>query len=466
MAEPKTILIRGGTVVTPETLLDADVLVRGEQIQAIGHDLPAPRGTEVVDATNLLVLPGVVDAHVHIQLDTGVYASPSNWQIESRAAAFGGVTTVVDFAAQTRSATQFTGQSFAEALDARLAQAALSCIDYAFHMMVTDVPPGQEEVLGDLVDLGIQSLKLYTTYRPNYYVDDAAILRLLEAAGRYGLTTLVHCENDALVTAQTQALIEAGNTGWRYHGAARPALAEQEAAARVLLLAEAAHAPVVIVHNSIGATTALVAAARECGQVAFCETCPQYLLLDNTVYEGSEPWRYILQPPLRDAGKREKLWALVAEGVVDMIVTDHCDYTLAQKTALDDFTKTPGGLPGLETLLPLVATYGVADGRIDWTDLVRLLAASPAQLYNLWPRKGALLPGSDADIVLYDPTPTETLTAERLHSAAGYTPYEGMRVQGCVVATLRRGTFLVRDGEFVGADSAGVYLRREPLFWE
>jgi dihydropyrimidinase len=459
MAKPKTMLIRGGTVVTPETMLDADVLIRGEQIQAIGHDLPAPRGAEVVDATDLLVLPGVIDAHVHIQLDTGIYASPSNWRVESRAAAFGGVTTVVDFA------TQFPGQNFTEALDARLAEAALSCIDYTFHMMVTDVPPGQEDVLGDLVELGIQSLKLYTTYRPNYYMDDASILRLLEAAGRYGLTTLVHCENDALVTAQTQALIEAGDTGWRYHGAARPVLAEQEAATRVLLLAEAAHAPVVIVHNSIGETTALVAAARARGQVAFCETCPQYLLLDNTLYEGSEPWRYILQPPLRDPREREKLWTLISEGVVDMIITDHCDYTLAQKTALDDFTKTPGGLPGLETLLPLMATYGVGDNFIDWSDLARLLAASPAQVYNLWPRKGALLPGSDADIVLYDPTPTHTLTAERLHSAAGYTPYEGMRVQGRVVSTLRRGAFLVRDGEFVGDENAGVYLRREPLFW-
>ncbi|HOU12287.1 MAG TPA: dihydropyrimidinase [Anaerolineae bacterium] len=458
MVEPKTMLIRGGTVVTPETLLDADVLIRGEQIQAIGHDLPAPDGVEVVDATNLLVLPGVIDAHVHIQLNTGIYASPSNWQVESRAAAFGGVTTVVDFAAQ------IPGNSFVEALDARLAEAAPSHIDYAFHMTVTDVPPGQEDMLGDLTDLGILSIKLFTTYRPNYYVDDATLLRLLEAAGRYGLTTLVHCENDALVTAQTQALIEAGDTGWRYHGAARPALAEQEAAARVLLLAEAAQAPVVIVHNSIGATSALVAAARARGQVAFCETCPQYLVLDNTLYDGAEPWRYILQPPLRDPAEREKLWTLVADGTVDMLVTDHCDYTRAQKTALDDFTKTPGGLPGLETLLPLMATYGVGDGRIDWSDLARLLAAGPARLYNLWPRKGALLPGSDADIVLYDPTPTDTLSAERLHSAAGYTPYEGLRVQGRVVATLRRGEFLVRDGDFVGS-GAGIYLRREPLFW-
>ncbi len=457
MVKPKTILIRGGTVVTSQTLLDADVLIRGEQIQAIGHDLTAPRGAESVDATGLLVLPGVIDAHVHIQLNTGIYASPSNWQVESRAAAFGGVTTVVDFA------TQFPGQSFAEALKARLAEAAPSYIDYAFHMMVTDVPPGQEDMLGDLVELGIQSLKLYTTYRPNYYADDATLLRLLEAAGRYGLMTLVHCENDALVTAQTQSLIEAGNTGWRYHGASRPALAEREAAARVLLLAEAADAPVVIVHNSIGATAALVAAARARGQAAFCETCPQYLLLDNTLYEGSEPWRYILQPPLRDPGEREKLWTLVAEGAVDMLVTDHCDYTLAQKMAVDDFTKTPGGLPGLETLLPLLATFGVGDGYLDWSDLVRLLATNPALIYNLWPRKGALLPGADADIVLYDPEPTDTLTVERLHSAAGYTPYEGIQVQGRVVSTLRRGTFLVRDGEFVAGDNVGVYLPRRPL---
>ena len=212
-------------------------------------------------------------------------------------------------------------------------------------------------------------------------------------------------------------------------------------------------------------TAALAAEAREDGQIVFNETCPQYLLLDNTLYAGSEPWRYILQPPLRDPEERERLWALVGAGLVDMLVTDHCDYTQAQKRADDDFTRTPGGLPGLETLLPLMATYGVGDGRIDWPDLVRLLAANPARIYNLWPRKGALLPGSDADIVLYDPTPTGTITAENLHSLAGYTPYEGLRVQGRVVATLRRGAFLVRAGAFVGSEGSGVYLPRAPRFW-
>ncbi len=454
-----TLLIRGGTVITPEAKLEADVLVRGETIQAIGRDLPAPDGAEIVDATDMLVLPGIIDAHVHIQLDTGIYKAPDDWFIGSRSAAFGGVTTVVDFA------TQFKGQSFREALEARLAEAAPSVIDYALHMMVTDVPPEQEDRLGELTELGVTSIKLYTTYRPNYYADDATIYRLLEAAGRYGLMTLVHCENDALVTAQTQALVEAGRIGLRYHGLSRPALAEVEAAARVLFLARAANAPVVIAHNSLGDTTALVAAARRRGQVAFAETAPQYLLLDNTLYEGTEPWRYILQPPLRDPAEREKLWQWVEAGEVDMLITDHCDYTPAQKQAVDDFTRTPGGLPGLETLLPLMVTYGVSDGRMDWTDLVRMMAENPARIYNLWPRKGALLPGFDADIVIYDPSTLGTITAASLHALAGYTPYEGLRVQGRVVTTIRRGAFLVREGEFVGERGSGLFLRREPQTW-
>ena len=332
-------------------------------------------------------------------------------------------------------------------------------------MMITDVPAGSEDELGALPNLGIQSIKLYTTYRPNYYADDAVLLRLLEAAGRYGLLSLVHCENDALVSAQTQSLIDAGETSWHFHGAARPALAEQEAAARVLLLASAVDAPVVIAHNSTARTAAMVADARQRGQAAFCETAPQYLLLDQTLYEGAEPWRYILQPPLRAAEEREKLWSLVSAGHVDMLITDHCDYTVAQKRAVDDFTKTPGGLPGLETLLPLIATYGVGEGRIDWTDLVRMLSANPARLYNLWPAKGSLLPGSDADIVIYDPTVSGMITAERLHMLAGYTPYEGLSVLGGVNATLRRGEWLVRDGVFVGQGGTGRYLPRGPLFW-
>ncbi len=460
MAAESQVLIRGGTVVTAETMVTADVLIEGEVIRAIGLDLPVPEHGEVVDADGLLILPGIIDAHTHIQLDTGLYRTADTWLEGSRAAAFGGITTVVDFA------TQFEGQSFKEALDIRLSETAASVIDYALHMMVTDLPAGREEELGVLPELGIQSIKLYTTYRPNYYADDATLLRLMDVAARYGLITLVHCENDALVKAQTEALVKSGRIGWRYHGVSRPLLAEQEATGRVLFLAEAAGAPVVIVHASTGLTSAMVAEARERGQIAYSETTPQYLLLDSSLYEGNEPWRYILQPPLRPSPETEALWSLVADGQVDMLVTDHCDYKKAQKLAVNNFTKTPGGLPGTETLFPLMATYGVAAGWIDWPDLVRMMAVNPAQIYNLWPRKGALLPGSDADLVLFDPAYEGVVTAEGLHMIAGYSPYEGMRIKGRVVSTLRRGAFLVRDGAFVAEPSSGVFLKREPRFWD
>ena len=447
-----TLLVRGGTLVTPDGLLEADLLAQGERIQAIGRDLPQVPDTRVVDATGCYVLPGVIDAHTHIALDTGIYKTPDDWAAGSRAAACGGVTTVVDFA------TQFPGQTLRQALEARLAEAQEATIDYTFHVMVTDLPPGREGELADLVELGVPSIKLYTTYRPNYYADDATILRLMETCARLGILPLVHCENDALVTAQTAALAAAGKTGWRFHGRSRPALAEQEAVQRVLFLARAAGCPVHICHCSTAVSVELVAAARAAGQAATCETCPQYLLLDSTVYDGAEPWRYILQPPLRDPSEPEKLWALVTAGAVDTLVTDHCDYTVAQKTAVDDFTRTPGGLPGLETLLPLTYSSGVAAGRLSLPRMVDLLAANPARLWGLWPRKGALLVGADADIVVYDPAPAGVVAAERLHHVAGYTPYAGMSLKGQVRTTIVRGHIVYHEGHFRGGK--GQFVRR------
>ena len=449
-----TLLIRGGTLVLPEGTLEADLLVQGERVKAIGRNLPLAHDTQVIDAEGCIVLPGVIDAHVHIALDTGIYQTPDDWFIGTRAAACGGVTTVVDFA------TQFPGQTLREAVENRLREAEDAVIDYAFHVMVTDLPPGREGELADLVDLGTPSIKLYTTYRPNYYADDATILRLLTAAADLGIRPLIHCENDDLVTAQTQALVDAGQTGWRFHGQSRPALAEQEAVQRILFLAEAAGCPVHICHCSTARSVALVAEARDNGQEVTCETCPQYLLLDNTAYEGPEPWRYILQPPLRDPEEPAALWALVEAGAVDLIATDHCDYTKDQKVAQDDFTRTPGGLPGLETLLPLMYTYGVAEGRLTLPQLAGLLSANPARVWGLWPRKGNLLPGADADIVVYDPRPEKSVRTEDLHYLAGYTPYEGMRVQGEVRATLSRGQVIYREGRFLGRKGRGQFIPR------
>jgi dihydropyrimidinase len=363
---------------------------------------------------------------------------------------------VIDFA------TQFSGQTLQEAVEERLKEAQEAAIDYGFHVMVTDLPPGREGELTDLVELGTPSVKLYTTYRPNYYADDATILRLMTVVAEVGITPLVHCENDALVTAQTEALAAAGETGWQYHGRSRPALAEQEAIQRILFLADAADCPVHICHCSTAGSVVLVDLARDEGQIATCETCPQYLLLDDTVYQESDPWRYILQPPLRDGWDAAGLWMLVEDGRVDLIATDHCDYSKAQKTAQDDFAQTPGGLPGVETLLPLMFTYGVDDGQLTLPQLSKLLSTNPARIWGLWPQKGALLTGSDADIVVYDPRPESILNAESLHHLASYTPYEGMRIRGQVKATVSRGRIVFRDGQFIGKKGQGQFIRRDP----
>jgi dihydropyrimidinase len=328
--------------------------------------------------------------------------------------------------------------------------------------MVTDLPPGREGEIADLASLGVPSVKLYTTYRPNYYADDATILRLMSACADHGVLPLVHCENDDLVTRRIEALVAAGETGWRHHGASRPALAEQEAVQRVLFLAEAAGSPVHICHCSTARSVSLVAEAVEAGQMATCETCPQYLLLDKSVYHGSEPWRYILQPPLRGPEEPRRLWTLVEAGLVNLIATDHCDYTRAQKMALNDLTETPGGLPGMETLLPLMFTYGVAAGRLTLSHLTELLSANPARLWGLWPKKGTLQPGADADVIVYDPAPTDQISEENLHHLAGYTPYEGMDVRGQVRATIARGQVIYHQGRFIGVEGRGRFVSREP----
>ncbi len=453
---PQT-LIKGGTLVTAETAFHADLAIAGEHIAAVGTDLPSAPGARIIDATGCIVLPGIIDAHTHIQLDTGIFHTLDDWLIGTRAAACGGVTTVIDFA------TQFPGQGLAEAVQNRWQETRSAVIDYGLHCMVTDLPAGREDELQELINLGVPSIKLYTTYRPNYYADDATILRLLRAAGERGILPIVHCENDALVSAATQALVAAGETGLSNHGRARPALAEVEAVNRVLFLAQAADAPVYIVHCSVARSVELVAQARVRGQAAFAETCPQYLLLDESVYASDEAYRFILQPPLRAAENNDGLWRLVETGAVDVVATDSCDYTLDQKTAHPDFTRTPGGLPGTETLLPLMASYGITDNRLQWPDLVRMLSTNPARIFGLYPTKGTLMPGADADVVIYDPSDSYTLSDDDLHGLAGYTPFEGFPLHGRVRMTLSRGQIVYDDGEFKGGTGHGRFIARQPL---
>ena len=467
-----TTLIKNGTLITPNGELHGDLLLVGEKIAAIGIDLPAAGVDRVIDAAGCVVLPGLVDPHTHIVLDTGIYKTPDDWAVGTRTAACGGVTTVIDFA------TQFAGQDMHSALAARQAEVSgLAQIDYGLHMMLTALPGIEAELEAWMVDLlaaGINSIKVYTTYRPNYYQDDDALLQVFRAAAAHDVVVMIHCENDALVAAARERLVKAGKTGLAYHGQARPALAEVEAANRALFLADRAGEPrsrgaeeqrgggttgpqVYVVHCSASGTVDEVTQAVRRGQPAIAETTVQYLTLDETVYTGPHPEWGIMQPPLRAVNEKILLWKQIADGVISTIGTDHCDYTISQKREHTEFTKTPGGIPGLETLLPLLATEGVAAGRISWSRLVEVCCANPARIFGLGD-KGRLEPGADADVVIYDPRVEEVISVEKLHNLAGYTPYEGRRVQGAVRDVFSRGRQLVREGEFIPAPGWGRFV--------
>jgi len=460
-----TTLLKNGILITPSGELRGDLLLAGEKIAAIGLDLPAAGSDRVIDAAGCVVLPGLVDPHTHIVLDTGIYKTPDDWAAGTRTAACGGVTTVIDFA------TQFAGQDMHQALAARQAEVGgLAQIDYGLHMMFTALPGTDAELEAWMVDLlaaGISSIKVYTTYRPNYYQDDDALLRVFRAAATHDVVVMIHCENDALVSAARERLVRAGKTALAYHGQARPALAEVEAANRALFLANRAgeqgggvlRGPqVYVVHCSASGTVEQVALAAANGQRAIAETTVQYLTLDESVYIGERPETGIMQPPLREGNEKILLWKQVADGTVSTIGTDHCDYTISQKREHAEFTKTPGGIPGLETLLPLLATEGVAAGRITWSRLVEVCCANPARIFGLG-GKGRLEPGTDADVVVYDPRVEGVISADKLHNLAGYTPYEGRRVQGAVRDVFSRGRQLVSAGEFLPAPGWGRFVR-------
>lgn len=454
------VLIQNGQVISPTDVVQADVLIQDEKI--VGIVAPGSISWDdarIIDAAGCYVMPGLVDPHTHIQLDTGIFQTIDDWEIGTRTAAFGGVTTVVDFA------TQYPGMTFPEALQARLEQCKPAYIDYSHHMMITDPPESQDDyrrALEELRDLGVPSIKLYTTYRPNYYMDDGDLLRTFEAMPD-DMLAMVHCENDAIVTAATQNLIKAGNIGWAYHGQSRPWQAEVEAVRRVIQLANLADATVYIVHCTLPQTLRMIHDLRQQShhpERIFFETCPQYFTLNDTVYTGNRAEYFILQPPLRGLQDMEAMRH--DHRLVDVISTDHCDYSLAQKQEFQEFAKTPGGLPGLETSLQLTFTYTnlPLDQRASY--IVNKMAAHPAQIFGLYPQKGALLPESDADVIIYDPHVEATINADALHTIGGYTPYEGMSVQGAVRTTISRGTILVDDGQFYGEKGRGRFLQASP----
>jgi dihydropyrimidinase len=452
------LVIRGGTLVTAAETLRADLGIAGGRIAALGQAL---RGVEVIDASGLLVLPGAVDPHVHLQMDAGATVSSDSWETGTVAAACGGTTTVIDFIEPER------GGPLLPSLAARRAEAdGHAVIDYGLHMTLRS---GDTPVLADVpavIEAGCPSFKTYLTYE-GFRLDDDAFLAALEAVGGAGGLVLVHAENHAAIERLRARFIAEGKTEPRWHPRSRPVATEAEAIERALALAEIAECPLYVVHISTARGAAAVERARARGQIAFGETCPQYLLLDDSAFDapGFEGARFVCSPPLRPADNPPELWRTLASGALSTAGTDHCPFFFETQKTLGRaaFTHIPNGLPGIEARLALLHTFGVGAGRLSLNRWVEVCCTAPAQIFGLYPRKGALLPGADADVVLFDPHKVVTLAHALLHENVDYTPYEGFTLRGYPVLTIARGEVIVREGEYIGAKGRGQFLHRKPF---
>lgn len=452
------LVVRGGTLVTASEVFSADIGIRGERIAAVGEALT---GGREIDARGLLVLPGAVDPHVHLQLDAGATQSSDDWETGTLAAACGGTTTVIDFIEPEPNG------SLLNALAARRAQAdGRAVVDYGLHMTLSRADP---EVLGEVpacVDAGCSSFKTYLTYDA-LRLDDDEFLSALECVGRAKGIVLVHAENHAVVGRLRAQFIAEGKTAPRFHPLSRPVAAEAEAVERALALAEIARCPLYVVHVSTARGAQSVARARERGQTAFGETCPHYLVLTDAEYErpGFEGAKFVCSPPLRPAENPPVLWSHLASGKLQTVGTDHCPFFFSTQKSLgrSAFTAIPNGMPGIEPRLALMHTFGVNAGRLSLNRWVEVCCTAPARIFGLYPRKGTIMPGADADLVLFDPNKELTLGRAILHENVDYTPYEGMRLRGYPVMTLSRGQVIMRDGEFVGERGRGIFLKCAPF---
>jgi dihydropyrimidinase len=452
------LVIANGTLVTAEATMRADLGISGERIAAIGGRLD---GLDTIDAKGMLVLPGAVDEHVHLQMPVGEVTSSDDFFTGTRAAACGGTTTVVDFVEPR------AGQTLTEALAERRAEAdGRVAIDYGLHMTLSRADDETLAQVPACIEAGSASFKLYTAYA-GLRLDDGELLRTLAALRRHGGRALVHAENHHAIVYLTARALADGRTGPENHPLTRPALMEAEAIHRLLALAHVAGAPLVLAHLSCALGLEEVRAARARGQTVWVETCPQYLLLDEAEYRrpGFEGAKFVMSPPLRREEDRLALWAGLAAGEVDTVATDHCPFLYAtQKTrGRADFSRIPGGAPGVETRLPLLYTHGVRAGRLSVERWVEVCCTAPARRFGLAPRKGTLAVGADADVVVFDPERRATLSFESLHQNVDYCPYEGWELQGYPLAVLSRGKVVVRDGWFLGAAGRGRFLRTAPL---
>lgn len=454
-------LIKNGHIVTAVDSYVADILIEGETVALIGKDLGALIGEvdKTIDATNKLVIPGGVDPHTHMDLPFGGTAASDDFETGTRAAAFGGTTTIIDFA------VQYKGQALNEALDAWFAKSeGKATTDYGFHMICTDLPDERLPELKSMIDQGVSSFKLFMAYPGVFLVDDGTIFKAMTTAGEHGGLICMHAENGVIIDVLVKRALAEGKTGPKYHALTRPTKAEAEGVHRAIAIAEMAHSPVYIVHLSCHDALKEVQYARDLGLPAFAETCPQYLFLDYSYYEaeGFEGAKYVMTPPLRDKINQEQLWKGLRGNDLQVISTDHCPFCMKEQKELgrDDFSKIPNGGPGVEHRMSLIYSGGVAEGRISLNRFVELTSTAAAKIFGLFPKKGTIAVGSDADIVVFDPNREQTISAATHHMRVDYSAYEGWKLKGSVDTVLSRGEVLVEGNEWKGKTGAGRFLKR------
>jgi dihydropyrimidinase len=458
------LLVRGGTVVTVEGSRAADVAAEGGRIVAVEEDLaPLSDGARaLVDATGMLVLPGVVDVHTHTRVATD--AEPDRFFRDSVAAAFGGTTTFLAFNSPgTGSSTDKTRSPLAGLRDWLGATDGDSAVDYAVSLVLTGQMEDPVSELPAVIDAGVPTCKAFMVY--DFRLPDARLFEALRTMGRRGGMLQVHCEDPVLIDAAVADALQRGDTAPRYHATSRPRLAETIATARAMAFAEAADGPVYVVHLSSSGALDAVRGAKARGVRAFAETCPHYLALTEARYDDpddAEVAKVVISPPLRSAADRDALWSGLAGGTLDVVATDHVPdrASVEKQVAGVSFDRMSNGAPGIETLLAVAYANGVGQDRLTLERLVDVLATTPARLFGLG-AKGAIEPGRDADLVLFDPRVRRTLRAADLHHTSDYTPYEGMRVSGAVRSVFVRGQAVIRDGIFVGRRGFGRFVERQ-----
>lgn len=453
-------IIKNGTVVTAEDICKADIYIENEKINQIAKKIKPQKCDTVIDASSLEIYPGCIDAHTHFELPFMGTVSADDFQTGSIAAACGGVTTFIDFVIPAK------GQKLDEAVKVWHKKArGRSAVDYGFHMCIVEFNDRVASSIPKIIEEGITSFKCFFAYKGAFMVDDGQFIEVLNSAKKNGALVMLHAENGEIISYLASHFVAGKKLEPLYHELAHPSIAEGEAVGRASALARTADAPLYIVHLSSNDGLEEIEKFRKKGQVIFAETCPQYLLLSKKLYrsKGFEGAKWVMSPPLRDRSDNEKLWRGLEKGFIQVIATDHCSFNFkTQKTmGKNDFTKIPNGIPGIGDMVNLIYTYGVKSGRITRRHFAAMLSANPAKIFGLYPKKGTIAAGADADFTIIDPDKKGVIRAKGSHHNVDYSAYEGLKLNGMVSLVISRGRVISKDNEFVGFKNHGEFIKRK-----